>query len=250
MRISLPKYVAAVAVGATVLALATPAFAHVGFTDGEASAGTAAQLTLRVPEEAEAAGEFTSEVKLVLPEGVSLGTVTASEVAGWTTAVAADSVTWTTTTNAAGGPYMLPVSFSQVPTATGRLQFKALQTYNTGRVVRWIDPVPPGAEEPEFPGPFLDVVAGATQSAAPDDDEADHAESTSASDSTTASSSEATESSAATESTTVDSDYGSIAPADESADDKGDGKFPVLPVVGAVLVLGGLALAFGARRKK
>jgi periplasmic copper chaperone A len=37
--------------------------------------------------------------------------------------------------------------------------FKALQTYESGEVVRWIEETPPGGEEPEFPAPVLKLTA-------------------------------------------------------------------------------------------
>lgn len=240
---------------ALTLAVTTPAWAHVGFQEEQIPAGGAAQVSLRVPEEPEAAGEFTTMVKLFLPQGATLGTVTAAEVAGWTSAVAADSVTWTNSATQVGEEvHLFGVSFSSVPTTPGRLEFKAIQTYNTGREVRWIDPYPAGAEEPQFPSPVLDVVAGATEvtsAGAGDDDGDDHdaemAESTSASASTT----EATDSESADDATTG-SDYGSIAEStedDNDSDDSSDG-FPWAPVLGAVLVVGGLIVGFGMRRKK
>ena len=42
-----------------------------------------------------------------------------------------------------------------------KLEFKAVQTYDNGDVVRWIDPVVEGEEEPEHPAPTVMVTAGA-----------------------------------------------------------------------------------------
>jgi hypothetical protein len=42
-----------------------------------------------------------------------------------------------------------------LPTDTDQLVFKALQTYDNGEVVRWIDTPAPGAAEPEHPAPVL-----------------------------------------------------------------------------------------------
>jgi len=47
------------------------------------------------------------------------------------------------------------VSMGPLPTDTDQLVFKALQTYDTGEVVRWIDTAPPGAPEPDHPAPVL-----------------------------------------------------------------------------------------------
>ena len=50
------------------------------------------------------------------------------------------------------------------------VDFKALQTYNNGDIVRWIEPTPAGGEEPEHPAP---VLTRARQGREDDDDHAD-----------------------------------------------------------------------------
>jgi hypothetical protein len=47
------------------------------------------------------------------------------------------------------------VSMGPLPTDTDELVFKALQTYDNGEVVRWIDTAPEGAPEPEHPAPVV-----------------------------------------------------------------------------------------------
>jgi hypothetical protein len=53
-----------------------------------------------------------------------------------------------------------------LPTDTDQLVFKALQTYDNGEVVRWIDAAPQGAPEPEHPAPVLTLTPADTNSAA------------------------------------------------------------------------------------
>jgi hypothetical protein len=58
------------------------------------------------------------------------------------------------------------VSMGPLPTDTDELVFKALQTYDNGEVVRWIDTAPEGAAEPEHPAPVVKLTpANATQTA-------------------------------------------------------------------------------------
>jgi hypothetical protein len=56
------------------------------------------------------------------------------------------------------------VSAGPLPT-TPTMEFKALQTYSNGDIVRWIDPSTPGQAEPEHPAPVLTLApAGAATS--------------------------------------------------------------------------------------
>jgi hypothetical protein len=65
-----------------------------------------------------------------------------------------------TGTGSSADDLRLPITLGPLPDQAGRLQFKALQTYADGTVVRWIDDWPEGAPEPDSPGPVLDLVAG------------------------------------------------------------------------------------------
>jgi len=66
-------------------------------------------------------------------------------------------VVWT------GGPLTgdnsvkLPLTIGAVPSGTDTVTFKAVQTYDNGDEVRWIEPTPPGGAEPEHPTPVLYV---------------------------------------------------------------------------------------------
>lgn len=98
---------------------------------------------------------------------------------------AVSQVAWTANSTAAG---LQPgqaddfvVIVGQLPDAP-TVTFRVLQTYSDGHVVRWITSRAPGAAEPEFPAPVLDLTPAA--GAEPTHDAAAHATTT-----TTASSS-------------------------------------------------------------
>jgi uncharacterized protein len=57
-----------------------------------------------------------------------------------------------------GGYDLFTVRVSKLPD-TDALTFKALQTYGSGEVVRWIDEAAPGTAEPEHPAPILHLTA-------------------------------------------------------------------------------------------
>ncbi|MCW2600941.1 MAG: hypothetical protein JWM02_2770 [Frankiales bacterium] len=173
---------AAVLCGAatTVLLVAGPASAHVTVHSTDAtSGGLDTQITFRVPnEEAKAS---TTKVEIVLPADKPFAGALAASKAGWkvvttshtlktpittddgkiTTAVS--TVTWTATAGGTGpGMYDdFDIAVGQLP-VTDSLTFKAIQTYNDGNVVRWIQQSAPGAtSHPDFPAPVL-VLRAAT----------------------------------------------------------------------------------------
>lgn len=146
---------------AFVVLFATPAFAHVSVNPTEVPAGEAAALTFRVPNETSDAN--TVKVEVVLPEGVTFEFVSVKPVAGWThtEARSGDAVTGVTWEGGEIEPGEFEeFSISAGPIAGDTLEFKAIQTYDNGDVVRWIDPVVEGEEEPEHPAPTATVVAG------------------------------------------------------------------------------------------
>lgn len=153
--------VGAIVTGVVVL-VAGPAFAHVEIErDGDVGADGVVAATLHVPNEEAGAG--TVKVELVFPATPKLTTVEAGAVNGWTATVQKNAagdvvgVTWT------GGPLTgeqaasFPLSVGNVPDGVDAVDFKALQTYDNGTVVRWIEPTPPGGAEPEHPAPVLTV---------------------------------------------------------------------------------------------
>ncbi len=169
--------VLAAASTAAVLALAAPASAHVTVQPGEAEQGGYAGVKFRVPNENDSAG--TTKLEINLPEDKPLTSVRTRPLAGWTAVIekrplatpitshgkqiteAVAKVTWTANPGVRINPGEyedFEVSMGQLPTDTDTLVFKALQTYDNGDVVRWIDLPNPDGSEPEKPAPTLKLV--------------------------------------------------------------------------------------------
>jgi uncharacterized protein YcnI len=161
--------------GAALLAPAA-AQAHVTLNPREAPAGAFTQLDVRVPNERDDAA--TVKVDLKLPDGFAF--VSYEPKPGWTVKVYksrlatpiktghGDEITeqvsrivWTGSGTGDGkispGQFMnFPLSV-RVPDQAGQtLTFKALQTYSSGEVVRWI-----GEEDADAPAPTVKVTAAA-----------------------------------------------------------------------------------------
>jgi uncharacterized protein YcnI len=167
--------VGAIVTGVVVL-FAGPAFAHVEIErDGEVSANGVVAATLHVPNEETAAG--TTKIELVFPAAPKLKTAEPEAVNGWTATVQKNAAGEVTAITWTGGPLTgedevaLPVSIGDVPEGIDAVDFKALQTYDDGTVVRWIEPTPAGGEEPEHPAPVLTVRG---EAGGHDDEAADH----------------------------------------------------------------------------
>jgi periplasmic copper chaperone A len=181
------RRVRAVAIGcatATALvALATPAFAHITVNPSAVAAGSAAELTFRVPNE-EAKASVT-EVQVQVPTDHPIAQFLLRPVPGWTITVhsvtlahpvstddgtfstAVDKVTWSGGSIAPGQYQDFSVSADPLPTGASRLAFKAIQTYSNGDIVRWIDLPQPGLPTPDHPAPVLTLTpAGAASGSA------------------------------------------------------------------------------------
>jgi uncharacterized protein YcnI len=142
------------AVAAILLAPAT-ALAHIQVTPALVAPNDPVKFTVTVPGESDAE---TTKVELKLPSG--LLPFSYSETPGWKRQLimasngAVDRVVWTGRI-----PHDGFVEFSFLagtPEQAGELQFKALQTYSDGKVVRWI-----GAPESDQPAPVVKVQTGA-----------------------------------------------------------------------------------------
>ncbi|MDO9406915.1 YcnI family protein [Patulibacter sp.] len=230
-----------VALAATTLALAAaaPASAHVTIQPDEAPAGSYAVVDVRVPNEKDDAG--TLKVELQLPPGVSYAAY--QPVPNWTTTVTkrkpskpfsvegtpvtseVDTITWTgrgrSGVVAPGQFLQFPVSLRIPDGAEGsKIQFKALQTYEGGEVVRWI-----GAADSELPAPTVTL----------DEPEPEHGGHQAATSGTSAAATTAA-------ATADDAD-------DESDDDGGDALPIVLGAAGLIAGLAGLGLAVAGRRR-
>jgi uncharacterized protein YcnI len=172
------RFVRLLAVAAvTLLGLASAASAHVTVNPGEAKKGAFAVLAFRVPNERDDAG--TTKVEINFPADHPIPFVSVRPHPGWTYTVertrldkpveahgrsineVVSKITFT------GGPIRpgefdeFEVSAGPLPEDADQLVFPTLQTYESGEVVRWIEPTPAGGEEPEHPAPVLRLVAGA-----------------------------------------------------------------------------------------
>lgn len=164
------------AAGAALVLPATSAFAHVTVNPREAVGGRYAKLAFRVPNERDNAG--TTKLEIVFPADHPFASVSVRPQPGWTYTVermklatpvkiedneiseAATKITWT-------GGIIRPHEFNEFEVSVGPLPgdvdsitFKALQTYENGEVVRWIDEEVPGGAEPEKPAPVLKLTEG------------------------------------------------------------------------------------------
>jgi uncharacterized protein YcnI len=157
--------------GIGLLALAGTAFAHVTITPGSAPQGSTAELTFKVPNEESTAA--TVELQVQVPTDHPIAQFLVKPVPGWTVTVrsvtlakpvvtddgsfttAVSEVTWKGGKILPGQFQDFSVSADPLPSGTGQLVFKAVQTYSNGDVVRWIDLPQAGQPEPEHPAPVL-----------------------------------------------------------------------------------------------
>jgi uncharacterized protein len=169
---------------AAILALASVATAHVTVQPEEVPAGGFTRLDLRVPTERDDA--TTTKVEVQLPPGFL--SVSTEPVPGWESKIVkrkldkpveqfgeqineeVGQVTFTATDEAAGiGPgefqdFGLSVS---VPDKAGStLSFKAVQTYSSGEVVRWIGPADSEQPAPQVKLAAAEAEGGASEPAA------------------------------------------------------------------------------------
>src|SRR5688572_1527119 len=161
----------ALAAGAAFVLPATSAFAHVTVNPREAAAGGYAKLAFRVPNERDDAG--TTKLEVNFPADHPFASVSIRPKEGWTYAVeettlatpvkihddeiskAVSKITWTGGTVKPGEFEEFEVSVGPLPDDADSLTFKALQTYSSGEVVRWIEEAAPGGGEVERPAPVL-----------------------------------------------------------------------------------------------
>jgi uncharacterized protein YcnI len=159
-------------------AVAAPASAHVTVNPGEASKGGFTKLAFRVPSERPDSGTVKLEVSF--PVDHPLAFLSVRPLPGWTyklerqklaTPIKSDDpgeedvteyiskITWEGGTIAPGEFQEFEVSGGPLPDDADQLVFKAVQTYASGEVVRWIEEAGPGGAEPELPAPVLKLVA-------------------------------------------------------------------------------------------
>jgi len=173
---------AAMVAAIATLALAGLASAHVEVQQGSAPAGDLAPVTIQVPNESATAA--TTSVAVKVPDGVdsvrveprpgwryTLARVRLTKASGTgdlATDVRVTTVTWSGGRIEPGefATFALLVATPDTPGET--LTFPTVQTYENGKVSRWI-----GAEGSDEPAPSIAIAAeeGDTASATPSDDD-------------------------------------------------------------------------------
>lgn len=197
---------------------AQPAFAHVTVQPGEAARGSYTKLAFRVPNEDDSAATVKLEVELP----AEIEEARTKPVPGWTAHVADGRITWDGGRIEPGEFQEFEISVGPLP-ETDELEFKTIQTYDDGEVVRWIEPTPAGGDEPDHPAPVLRLVASSG-----DDHHAD----------------DAPDAAAPADDGDGDSDD------DSDGDDSDDSGTSALPIVGIALGAAALVVALVSRRRR
>jgi uncharacterized protein YcnI len=158
-------------IAATMLLFAGPALAHITITPDSVPAGSAAVLTLHVPNE-EARAD-TVKVDVQIPTGHPIAQLLVEPVPGWSVSVrtiklakpittddgtfsqAVSEVIWSGGRIVPGQFQSFTISADPMPTGIRELTFKAIQTYSNGDNVRWIDLPQPGQPAPDHPAPTV-----------------------------------------------------------------------------------------------
>jgi uncharacterized protein YcnI len=187
VRLRVRLCAAAIVAGAAVLALSSPALAHVTVSsDTTHRKADDAVLTFRVPNEEDHA--TTVKVQITFPTRTPLASVAPAPVPGWsfrttpttfnppiktddgTITTGVGSVTYVADKGAAGIPVggfqAFAILVGPLPDVAD-LAFPAVQTYSDGTTVRWIEPVTDPENPPEHPAPVL-TLAAADVPAAPE----------------------------------------------------------------------------------
>jgi uncharacterized protein YcnI len=170
---------------ALMLVLAGPAWAHVTIDPSEAAQGGFATVRFRVPNERDDAA--TTSLVVEFPTENPISSARIQPVAGWTATVetAPDAggaageggepaemvtrITWTGGAIQPGQFEEFPVSMGPLPDDADELVFPAIQTYDNGDEVRWIEETPPSGEEPESPAPVLKLTPAGDEHGGGDD---------------------------------------------------------------------------------
>jgi periplasmic copper chaperone A len=166
-----------------------PASAHVSVSSNNAAPGGFGEVTFNVPSESDTAS--TVSLKVQLPKDKPLAFVSVKPIPGWTVkettekvdppitdddgnqvTEAVSEITWTAGPGAGikPGEYQtFSISAGPLPDAES-LVLPAIQGYDDGTEVAWIDPTVEGQAEPEHPAPTLTLTAAdnsGSQSPAP-----------------------------------------------------------------------------------
>ena len=160
------------------------ASAHVSVSSPDAAPGGFGELTFRMPSESDTAR--ATSLRVQLPTDTPFAFVSVKPVPGWTATTttsplatpveaegstiteAVSEVTWTADPGGglAPGEYQsFSISAGPLPEGVDSLVFPALQGYDDGSTVAWIDPTVEGQAEPEHPAPALSLVAASEDGA-------------------------------------------------------------------------------------
>jgi len=160
-------------IAGVIAAASLQASAHVTVKPGEAPRGSFSVFSFSVPNERSDAS--TVKLEITFPAENPIPFVSVQPVPGWTWTAekatlakpieghgkpiteAVSKITWTGGEIKPGEFQLFTVSAGPLPTNAKQLEFKAVQTYSNGEVVRWIEPAPKGGPEPEFPAPVLQL---------------------------------------------------------------------------------------------
>jgi uncharacterized protein len=169
---------------AAVMAIASPAFAHVSVSSNpEATQGGYVTITFKVPTESDTAS--TTKLTITFPADAPIASVAVQPKPGWTYVTtdqtlaqpltdddgnqvtkAVGTITWT----AQAGAGIKPGEFDTFNISAGPLPevaslgFAAQQTYSDGKVVDWNQVAAAGSAEPDFPKPTLTLAKAADSS--------------------------------------------------------------------------------------
>jgi len=154
----------------TTIFMVLHASAHVGVTPGEATQGGYGTFTIKVPNED--ANASTTKLEIQFPDNAPFSEVRVKPKTGWTYKVekktldnpveingtsvteVVSTITWEGGKIAPGEFDEFNISMGPLP-ATDKIELKALQTYDNGDIVRWVDETKEGEEEPEHPAPVI-----------------------------------------------------------------------------------------------
>jgi uncharacterized protein YcnI len=160
------------------LLISNGALAHITLNPNSVNAGSFAKFDVRVPNERPDAG--TVKVEVQFPQDQALPFVSVKPHAGWKYTVqtrkldtpitqegetineVVSQITWEADSGVQIGPGEFDefeISAGPMPDQPVDLVFKAIQTYSSGEVVRWID-----APDAATPAPIVKVVAATDSS--------------------------------------------------------------------------------------
>ena len=170
-------------VAGVIVTLGGAAWAHVTVDPSSVPKGTGdVVLTFRVPNEMPSAS--TVEMQVFFPTDHPIAVIDPEAVPGWTSAVktvhlttpistddgtftdVVSEIDWTAGKIPPGKFGEFRVLAQGIPSSTDSLILKALQTYDNGQVVRWIEVANSAAPNPANPAPILTLTAAATNSTA------------------------------------------------------------------------------------